>query len=811
MILRICRYTSRILLMCFAWLFASEGVWAQVLPVIQDPPTHQVIDKNGVDLSTGRWTGRLMHIAIGDPKHGGMEWTQTADRMDNLTAILVIGPPPYHTETSYGGYIPVPNGATVYFEGKASKFVFQKDGGGNPVQGPIVEYQYGSTLACPTVGTSVTCTFTARNGEKVVFNNIPPAEVGGSNWSAPLVYHFPSKMIKPSGEVWTYNYAAPQQPCGTSGPQMCLPAGVFPGVMYYLYGGSNFWLYIAGVTGSPVPLGGAITGYLPPPISVTNNFGYMIKFNYGGPPTSQIPGGAPVPSVSEVVALNTNVEACNPTALICTLVKNWPRLKVSYQKTATSMSVQWTDSNGQVTSINSTLGGIGNNFITDTTIVWPSGRKEILKFDFVPNADITGTTPWNPQGTTSAILKASYCHLNLLTGSAGYISDGWDDSAYHYQDQQPTDCFTQKVTSYSDGVNTWSYNYSYQAVYSVNGPIDFSQNYYGLYGNMTTSAANPLGKVRTVVSFPGGIISDTNENGGITNIDAINKIFYCAGLKGTSITCYPDYTGRINSITAPGGSKISYGYGPFNYVTSVTYIPAPGVPTSQPSRTISYGYESSSDSCALAVCNSISSFTDANSNVTNYTYDPTHGGLTSVTTPADASGVRPQERYTYQQFTAQNQVGAIWLPATSSICSTNASCSGTSDETVTMTSYEPVNLQPTTVTKNAGDNSLSSTASVGYDAVGNVVSTTDGNNNVSYVTYDILRRKIFEIGADPDGTGPLLRQIVHHVYDADGKEIRTEMGVGSAIDGSDFVIKQFKRMTYDPVTGLLIKAEEVAP
>ncbi|WP_204278149.1 hypothetical protein, partial [Escherichia coli] len=64
-------------------------------------------------------------------------------------------------------------------------------------------------------------------------------------------------------------------------------------------------------------------------------------------------------------------------------------------------------------------------------------------------------------------------------------------------------------------------------------------------------------------------------------------------------------------------------------------------------------------------------------------------------------------------------------------------------------------------------------------------------DETSYVTYDRLRRKVFEISPDPDGAGPLPRTMVRHVYDADGNEIRTEYGSGQNVDGSDFTVNRF--------------------
>jgi hypothetical protein len=39
--------------------------------------------------------------------------------------------------------------------------------------------------------------------------------------------------------------------------------------------------------------------------------------------------------------------------------------------------------------------------------------------------------------------------------------------------------------------------------------------------------------------------------------------------------------------------------------------------------------------------------TDARGQVTNYEYDPTHGGITKATLPVGPNGVRPETRYGY--------------------------------------------------------------------------------------------------------------------------------------------------------------------
>ncbi len=52
-------------------------------------------------------------------------------------------------------------------------------------------------------------------------------------------------------------------------------------------------------------------------------------------------------------------------------------------------------------------------------------------------------------------------------------------------------------------------------------------------------------------------------------------------------------------------------------------------------------------------CNQPNTTTDPKGNVTDYTYDGTHGGVTSVKSAAPSVGaVRPETRYSYTQVTS---------------------------------------------------------------------------------------------------------------------------------------------------------------
>jgi hypothetical protein len=111
----------------------------------------------------------------------------------------------------------------------------------------------------------------------------------------------------------------------------------------------------------------------------------------------------------------------------------------------------------------------------------------------------------------------------------------------------------------------------------------------------------------------------------------------------------------------------------------------------------------------IVTCNKPTSATDANGNTTNFTYDPTHGGLLTATGPAVSgsqplSGVQPQTRYTYIQGNAWYLSGSgvmtrdargIWLLHTESYCRTSApassgtGCAVANDEVVTTYDYGP--------------------------------------------------------------------------------------------------------------------------
>ncbi len=209
------------------------------------------------------------------------------------------------------------------------------------------------------------------------------------------------------------------------------------------------------------------------------------------------------------------------------------------------------------------------------------------------------------------------------------------------------------------------------------------------------------------------------------------------------------------------------------------------------------------ETCSSAVtCNKPTSTTDARGGVTDYSYDPTHGGVTSVLLPAPTPGAtRPETRYSYTSI--QNSVtgAAVYQLTGTSTCRTTSNCLGTTDEARTTIGYEAGNLLPVTQTVSAGDGSLSASVSTSYDAIGNMVSVDGplaGNSDTTRAVYDTMRRPTVVIGPDPDDAGDLKNPAVSYSYDALGRTITTEAGTANP-DGSGFASLRQENKSYDAV------------
>jgi YD repeat-containing protein len=783
----------------------AQSASAQSTGPGQIAPQYNRIDQNGIDLGTGQWAGQFAHIAIGDPTNGGMQWTQPANGPDSLSAIMIYGPGGNQNVSPIGfilnGNAAILNSDGNFAAGEAASCTSSADVGvpwDSDMAMGTCPSESGAPAANLTVGITVIYlgqmyhfyglwnyyeTGPSGNNLGQVIRFFELRSSGGLSMFTCIVgygsgvwqgctftAHDGTEVNFPAFSYTIAPANAPQTPGVYQATNLVKPDGE----IWTYYGSSSRipgvgWAPGLAQFGSPAPFSPEYQTLLRP-AAIVSNRGYTIKYLWDST------------SVTDVVAYNSSQESCAPTASQCSFTHTWPSVHFSYTPFSTSTNqfiLNVRDALNNTTTYTTTFTNQSSSYFPLTfSIKKPSGQTRQLTMD----------TNYIGAGVNS-----------VTFGGPGNI-------------EPPDPINTQHVASFYDGKSTWNYVYQYNYV-DLHNTIGSSGSLGGeiyelYYLDLQLTRTDPLNGVRTVISSPiGAPLSDTDE---------LNR----ATTFAIEMPLEPDISdieGRVDTITNPRLDSTTLSYDGNNNVLTAVYQEPPSIGTDKLTTTYVYGNACPSDYGApqFIICNSPTSVTDPKGNETDYQYDPVHGGIVKETLPADSNGVKAQIRNKYQQETAADQTGPIWLLTSSSTCtsatSTNpASCVGSTAEKVTSFAYDTTNnlrLQSQTVA--LGDGTNSATTSFGYDGVGNVTSVTDPNGNVSYVTYDVLRRKVFEIGADP-GSG-LPRPITHHVYDVDGNETRTETGTGFNTDGSDFVLLHHVERVFDPATGLLTQTSEVAP
>lgn len=250
-----------------------------------------------------------------------------------------------------------------------------------------------------------------------------------------------------------------------------------------------------------------------------------------------------------------------------------------------------------------------------------------------------------------------------------------------------------------------------------------------------------------------------------------------------------DSSARPTRVTLPEGNYAEYAYDARGNVTEARQVAKSG--SGLPDLVTTASYDSS---CSNPVtCNLPNSVTDARGNTTEFTYNATHGGLLTATSPAPSgSGDRPQTRYSYAQVTAVTGQ-PVYLPTEISSCASGTaagspSCVGTADESRTVIAYDTDNLRVTSVTRRAGDNSVSATDAFAYDEIGNLLTVDgplSGNADTTRFRYNSAGQLIGAIGPDPDGAGALKHRAQRATY-VDGLPTKIEIGTVNSQSDSDW-------------------------
>lgn len=333
-----------------------------------------------------------------------------------------------------------------------------------------------------------------------------------------------------------------------------------------------------------------------------------------------------------------------------------------------------------------------------------------------------------------------------------------------------------KVSQVTSAIGTWNYSYADSGT------------------TRTTTATGPASQSLTVVSnlAIGRATSATNAVG--------------------QTTAWQYAQGRVTRVTAPEGDYVQLAYDNRGNVTTTTQVAKPGSGLANIVTTAAYP-----GSCTNVVtCNRPTSTTDARGFTTNYTWDPSHGGLTSVTAPAPSgSGDRPQTRYSYSSRTAWFRNSptsfaagtAIMVPVAVSACASSMSCTGTADESLSVTDYPangtPNNLQPSSLVNTSGNLALNQVSTFTYTPNGDLA-TEDGPlpgaGDTTQYRYDDARQLIGVVGPDPDGSGALLNRATRYTYNPRGQVTLIEAGTTNGYTDPNwaaFSALQRQETTYD--------------
>lgn len=230
----------------------------------------------------------------------------------------------------------------------------------------------------------------------------------------------------------------------------------------------------------------------------------------------------------------------------------------------------------------------------------------------------------------------------------------------------------------------------------------------------------------------------TAPDTGVTHFgfNGVGLIGYTDPNSRTTVQTYAgDGSSTLVSATLPEGNKVHFLLNSQKVDAGNTWSAKPGSGLTD----INEGIKTFPSTCTNRItCNEPLTVTDAKGSVTNFTYDQTHGGVLTKTSPADGAGINAVVRYAYVQRYAWISNGSgyihasvpVWLLAEERTCRTSATvgsacAAGASDEVVTTYDYGP----------DSGPNNL---------LLRGQVVTADGTSRRTCYGYDWRGNRIFE-------------------------------------------------------------------
>lgn len=459
------------------------------------------------------------------------------------------------------------------------------------------------------------------------------------------------------------------------------------------------------------------------------------------------------------------------------------------------------------------------------SITKPNGEKLHFEYDHYTRAD-TG----NPYGF-------GFRRLKRVTSTRGfelflqYICDPSDPGicvpggsravlvtrAYVYNWGQGSNCYMTGQCSPQGspfGAGEVRYTYSLDAPTLVDYTVDNVRRSYTYDGRNRITAVNAAGhnapslwsiayagdKIARVsdgesrawsYAFSGGTSTETDPSGATVSMvfeDKKRPVSQTDQRGNTTEYSYDDHD-RLTGIVFPEGDQKRFTYDARSNVTKVETLPRPGAGGGALTETAAY--PASCTDANRKICNKPTWTENAKGARTDYTYANAHGGVVTITSPADASGTRPRVTYQYAARSATGYDGDTKsvspLPPIYRVIKKTETVGG-GQSRVTTYEYDGgvgfwKNLNLTAVTVSAGG--VSSKRQFTYDYYGNRITEDgplSGNGDSSHYQYDAEGRVIMEVGpANASGS----RSAQQYQYNADGWLLEHRLGTAS-IDGNGF-------------------------
>lgn len=450
-----------------------------------------------------------------------------------------------------------------------------------------------------------------------------------------------------------------------------------------------------------------------------------------------------------------------------------------------------------------------------------------LKYSYADNSaqfDYTRLADWSRVTSIKAINNAvEYCYP---AGDTCSLTGSWPSLTYGTAAADPDGTVPVTVTDPLNRVTQYRSHSTPVADFRIRRPGSSTDNVV-----VTYSASKVASLVNEGVTY-GYSYSDagnvrtttvTDPNGGqkvyVSDLTTFLVSSYKDELNRTTSYVYDSF-GRLTEVTYPEGNKTQYTYDARGNVTQSRAISkTPGTPAD---IVTSASFDTSCTN--VVTCNQPNSTTDAKGNVTDYTYNATHGGVLTATAPAaTGGGIRPQTRYSYTAISANywaysypNPVfgpgSAVYKLTGVSACQTGATCAGTADEVKTTIAYANNNALPSSVSSGAGNGSLTATSAFTYDNIGNrltVDGPLSGTADTTRTRYDAGRQVVGVIGPDPDGAGSRPNPAQRYTYNNDGQVTLAEAGTTAGQTDpawAGFTTAQQAAATYD-ANGRPVKQE----